>query len=968
MRLRGMKKIKIISELREIHKVLFEFYRKIFDHKYEKSLEFKKFIDSEYKRSAVTGKNKKSWNDNFCCRASYTLLNKILFVRICEDKGFIRNTENCTGGKIKKYCRVANCTLGELIEIVFNYMKSSCSNVNLYREGKYEMLNPGNEDTGLKYFENILGSIVEKLDPSRYNFKDTDENILGDVYEKFMDRDARRAAGRFYTPEFVVEYMLKKTVDKADVVENPFVTLADISCGSGHFLIMAYDILKKKFLAGLEKLRKKYSEEVYIIRKKGIQKQLKGSQYWVKENIHYHILKNCIYGADIDSFAVQLTTVNLLFKDIDNFTDELNIIECDSLIKWEKDCECHDLKKNLQEIQVFELYNFWSTKFDYVVGNPPYIGHKQLNIKYKEWLLDNYGCVFKDKSDLSFCFLYRINEILKDKGRGAVITSRYFMESPTGKNLRAYLQNETSIVEIVDFYGAEIFDGVGVATSIYIFENCNNQKNEILVHKLLKDDFIFDDNINLEQLMETDVFENFQISQQLLEEDRWILIPENQYSIYKKITNSANYKLKDIADSFQGIITGCDKAFVMSDEDIASNKIERKIVKKWIKNSNIKKYRILKSNLNLIYSDSIENEKSCINSLKYIENYIDKLKNRRECKKGLRKWYQLQWGRNSRLFEQKKIIFSYKGKNNNFALDTDKLYCSADVYSLILKNEFKDKVSLEYLTGILNSNIYEFYFKLFAKKMGKGIYDYYPNSIMDLKITLDSNVVKQIHERVINILKDYSLMQDVNMDEMLKKNNLMASYFKIKYNNVKLQKKIYYLEVEIDKILGSFFELDDYDVDIIVKTLNLSDLESEKLMLYREKLYYNYINVNTDYRREDLEDLTNILFSYIRQKSFELLKKNNTAISIQNIKQKFHSELLGFEKIVDVFKIKNIKTTEVDIIKKALNNDAYTWNAYIKDREKHKIRKTFVKYHKNNYYGLSEWNDEIHRKILRKLE
>lgn len=140
-------------------------------------------------------------------------------------------------------------------------MRKSYSNIVLYKEDKYEILNLRDVDFNLKYidgdedtknlvleFESGLNNIIEKLDTNNFNFKYTDGNILGDVYEKFMDRETRKAIGQFYTPEFVIENILRNTVEKVNVVETPFVTIADISCGSGHFLIMAYDILRKKFL------------------------------------------------------------------------------------------------------------------------------------------------------------------------------------------------------------------------------------------------------------------------------------------------------------------------------------------------------------------------------------------------------------------------------------------------------------------------------------------------------------------------------------------------------------------------------------------------------------------------------------------------------------------------------------------------------------------------------------------------
>lgn len=461
---------KLTSELRDIHDRLVNLYKDIFNYKFDNNSEFSNYIKEQYKQNNISGNEQKAWNENFCHKASYTLLNKILFVRICEDKGFMRNPEDYIAEEIanphigeklskrglQKWASViSNYTFGELIEFAFLDMKKSYNNIVLYKENKYEILNPTDEELNLKYiegdqdtkkivleFENILSDVIEKLDTEKFDFAKTDSNILGNVYEQFMNRETRKAIGQFYTPEFVIEYILKNTVEEANVVENPFITVADISCGSGHFLIMAYDILREKFVNNLEELRDRYSGETYKIIKGGKEEYIFGREYWVKENIHYHLLKHCIYGSDIDSFAVQLTTINLLLKDLDNFTDELNIIECDSLIKWEEDYDWIDLKEQLNEEfkvitsihsnlfgeeQILEtkqikdqfelksnmasndneilnkeeaeekikIYEFWNNKFDYVIGNPPYIRYEKINQKTINYVKNRYETAYK---------------------------------------------------------------------------------------------------------------------------------------------------------------------------------------------------------------------------------------------------------------------------------------------------------------------------------------------------------------------------------------------------------------------------------------------------------------------------------------------------------------------------------------------------------------------------------------------
>lgn len=619
-------------------------------------------------------------------------------------------------------------------------------------------------------------------------------NNLGEIYQENTDKVIRKSIGQYYTPDYIIKYILEKTIGKADIVGNPYISVIDISCGTGYFLIAAYDILKEKFILNINKLKEKYGEEIYIIQKDGKRSEILGINYWKEDNIHYHILKNCIYGADKDFMAVELAKIELLSKESNILIDELNIVRCDSLFRWEKYYNYGDRTKEQNQLK-----DFWSKKYDFVVGNPPYIGHKQLNMEYKKWLLEEYKDVFKDKSDLSFCFFSRILDILSPNGVAGIITSRYFMESPTGKQLRSYIKDNINILEIVDFYGADVFKGIGVAAAIYFFDKDEIQNKEININILINDRYKFNNFDNLGELIESNLFERFKIQQSTLTEERWILISPEVYNIYKKIEKNTKYSLKDIATSFQGVITGCDRAFVIKNEDINDNKIEDKLLKRWIKNSNVEKYYIKESNLSLIYSDLIEAEEDYPHSIDYIKRYRYRLENRREYRNGIRKWYELQWGRDSSLFDQPKIVFPYKATKNRFAIDKNSSYCSADVYSLIIKDEYKDKISLEFVVGLLNSSIYDFYFKLFGKKMGRGIYDYYPNSVLDIKI-ITEDIIDSIEIKVKEIMK---LLH--NLD----KNNIDIG---------KIEERVYKLEEEIDMSIGEYFGLSEKEYEICMRT------------------------------------------------------------------------------------------------------------------------------------------------------
>ncbi|MCC0680496.1 N-6 DNA methylase [Clostridioides sp. ES-S-0005-03] len=552
-----------------------------------------------------------------------------------------------------------------------------------------------------------------------------DNFLLSKEYENSLDVDTKKAGGIYYTPKIIVDYIVKKTLRNHDIIKNPYPRILDISCGCGNFLLEVYDILYDLFEKNIYELKNKYDEN-----------------YWQIDNIHNHILNYCIYGADIDENAINILKDSLKNK---KTTNDLK----DEGIKINLFC-CDSLKKN------------WRYKFDYIVGNPPYIGHKKLEKKYKKFLLEKYSEVYKDKADLYFCFYKKIIDILKCGGTGSVITPRYFLESLSGKDLRDYIKSNVNIKEIVDFLGANIFKNIGVSSCILTFNKKKLNDTPIDIFRIKNEDVSINKFETLEELLNSSKFEYFNINQNLLS-DEWIIVNKDNESFYNKIQEKGKYSLEDIAVSFQGIITGCDKAFILSEGDLKLNFVDEKLLKDWIKSKNINKYVVEKSKYKLIYSNDIDDE---VKNKKILDEiigvYKTKLENRRECKSGIRKWYELQWGREKLFFERKKIMYPYKSKENRFAIDYDNNFSSADVYSFFIKDEYLDKFSYEYLVGILNSSVYDKYFKITAKKMSKNIYDYYPNKVMKIRIFRDNNyeAIEDLSKQIISILLNETIDKD----------------------------------------------------------------------------------------------------------------------------------------------------------------------------------------------------------------
>ena len=420
-----------------------------------------------------------------------------------------------------------------------------------------------------------------------------DNFLLSKEYENSLDVDTKKASGIYYTPKIIVDYIVKKTLKNHDIIKNPYPRILDISCGCGNFLLEVYDILYDLFEENIYELKKKYDEN-----------------YWTVDNIHRHILNYCIYGADIDEKAISILKDSLTNKKVVNDLDE-------SDIKINLFC-CDSLKKK------------WRYKFDYIVGNPPYIGHKKLEKKYKKFLLEKYSEVYKDKADLYFCFYKKIIDILKQGGVGSVITPRYFLESLSGKDLREYIKSNVNVQEIVDFLGANIFKNIGVSSCILTFDKKKTKETYIDVFKIKNEDICINKFETLEELLKSSKFEHFNINQRLLS-DEWILVNKDDETFYNKIQEKCKYSLEDIAISFQGIITGCDKAFILSKDDVKLNLVDDKFLKCWIKSKNINKYIVDKSEYRLIYSNDIDNENTNKRILdEIIGLYKTKLENRRE--------------------------------------------------------------------------------------------------------------------------------------------------------------------------------------------------------------------------------------------------------------------------------------------------------------------------------------------------
>ncbi|MFL0194878.1 TaqI-like C-terminal specificity domain-containing protein [Clostridium sp. WILCCON 0269] len=519
-----------------------------------------------------------------------------------------------------------------------------------------------------------------------------DSAILGEVYEKSMNKSERKERGSFYTPYFIVEYIVENTLSNLDIKLNPFVKILDPSCGSGYFLLKVYDILMEKFNENLESIRYNLKDESYIVETQNGLKNICGLEYWQYSNLSYHVLKECIYGADLDSEAVELAKINLCRRSGINLELKNNIICCNSLIRWEKKYKEHGFG---------HISKFWEEKYDYVLGNPPWVS---LSRKHKKNIEDNLKEYYSKSyggntylPNLYEYFIKRSMEILKTGGRfGFIIPDRLASNLQYG-DFRKHLLENYNILKLV--FEIE-FPEINTDAMIMVAENKYDKYNKIKV----------------------DVYKKSIYS---IKQQEYMQNPNYEFSYYY---NSRNLHIKnsmrknsellgDVCKTFTGFI-GYKRKITSSRENQEQVEI--------LKGENIKKFQILN---NYYYNFTACNIKGGTSDIK-------------------------------KLTSKNKIVIRKTGKYLMAALDTKGYIIEQSLYGILCVN---DNFPPYYILGLLNSKLIQWYYLNFlitnansTPQIKKCSLDQIPisNCSVEYKMNIEKLVRKIMYEKLnANILE-----------------------------------------------------------------------------------------------------------------------------------------------------------------------------------------------------------------------
>jgi type I restriction-modification system DNA methylase subunit len=420
-------------------------------------------------------------------------IDRIIFLRIAED----RNVES--------YGSIQNCVKSKnSYKALFKLFENADDK---YNSGLFDF---ERDKLSLKIniSDDCLGEIVTELyfPKCSYEFSVIPVEILGSAYEQFLGKtiqitdggkikieekpEVRKAGGVFYTPQYIVEYIVKNTVGKLIEGKTPEqiekIKILDPASGSGSFLLGAYQYLLDYHLNWY-----KYNKT----KSKGKKDDPLNPDGSLKTDIKKKILINNIYGADLDANAVEVTKLSLLLKCLEGETQasinsQLSLFHervlptLDSNVKCGNslvDTDYYEIETDREALRKIKPFN-WKAQypevmnndgFDVIIGNPPYV--IVFNERIKNYLENKYQA-FVRNNDNYVAFIQRTLMLLNKNGRMSFIVPNSFLTGEYFKVLRS-LMSGFQINEIVNFTNKLIFASANVFTAIVNIQNAKANTN-----------------------------------------------------------------------------------------------------------------------------------------------------------------------------------------------------------------------------------------------------------------------------------------------------------------------------------------------------------------------------------------------------------------------------------------------------------------------------------------------------------
>ncbi len=487
-----------------------------------------------------------------------------------------------------------------------------------------------------------------------------------------------------------------------------------------------------------------------------------------------------------------------------------------------------------------------NVQYDAIVGNPPYVRIQKVpeerRPEYKEGFDSATG-----RFDLSVLFMEYGIESLRDGGRIGFITSNKFLTTQYGKGLRAYLRENAEIETLIDFTDTDVFD-VTVLPCILVASK-GSSDTESLGYCILKqadnpgESKKCNDLLSLiNQHLTDEVFEGrytigpngnsetvklrcFESTLPESKDATWTFIPTREKSLVDKINQKKTADLGSIAEKISvGIKTTANNVFVdpITDSKIEEYDLEEDLIHPAISGKNVSRWSTdwspedLKKPSYILYPhEVIDGSVEPVdldeypNTKEYLKEHYDQLAGRSYLKDAGRNWYECWVPQHPDYFNvDNKIITPEMAAGNSFALDTTGFFCIGSCYSVLLKE--KSPLLYRYLTGLLNSDLMEFYLKADSStQLYADRFRYNKSYIENLPVLYADP--SQIDKESVDSIRDPASLEDIMIYISTLVNRLTEENTEVKF-----------VEEEINKLTYRMFGITEEEKKTIQQYLNFT--------------------------------------------------------------------------------------------------------------------------------------------------
>ncbi len=644
---------------------------------------------------------------------------------------------------------------------------------------------------------------------SPYQFDIIEVEILGLIYEKFLGSKIRltddhhakveekpevnHAGGVYYTPQFIVDYIVQNTVGERIMGNNPEeiekIKILDPACGSGSFLIGAFNYLMNYHEIWYQKntSKRKYKQDYYFNHDGQLKLTLKKKA---------EILKNNLFGVDIDREATEVAIMSLYLKLMEEGFDKgqaMMFLKGHILPDITSNIKCGNSlisRDQIFEQKMFDNYDInafdWKDDkngfgevfskqdgFDCVIGNPPYIKTQELQ-SFQPIETEIYKNIYKAASkgnfDIYIIFIEKALSLLNKSGLLGYICPHKFFNSNYGAKIREIIAEQKNVSRIIHFGVNQIFENSTTYTCLLFLSSLKRNSFDYYEFK--------DEVESVEELLPG--IKMINVPSERLIKDNWNFMGITQEGYLARIKGN-NRTLGEIASNiFQGPKAGADPVFIMKMIEHGNNKsrcystslqkevfIETSILKPYVKGKNIKRYAIHRGDEYIIFPYNANGELISESHLKQqyplVYQYLSAKPNydillKREDGRFRKIWWSYSRPQNMHILDKKKLLTPFNAFNSSFSYDDlgDFIFSAgvSGAYGILIKREIN--MSYEYLLGLLNSSLLDKYLKTISTALRGGFYSYENKYIKDLPIYVPDSKDKEkyiITQRIEGLVK-----------------------------------------------------------------------------------------------------------------------------------------------------------------------------------------------------------------------